>query len=85
MKKPRPHAELRRRAGPHAKAVSPVRQSGRDDAILDGLTVLTGYLSLLRQESFGPLTARQLEIVDSLDRTVCVLVDLVSPNRRNGR
>jgi len=65
-------------ARPRKKAQDP------EDTILDGLTVLTGYLALLRQETFGPLTPRQREIVEGLNRTVDVLVKLAGPANRTG-
>lgn len=74
MSKPRSRAGLRASKAPP-----------REDTILDGLTVLIGYLALLRRETFGPLTLRQREIVEGLNRTVGVLVKLVGPADRTGR
>lgn len=68
MRKQRSRAGRRKAGGP-----------GPEDTVVDGLTVLTGYLELLRRETFGPLTPRQLEIVEGLTRTVDVLVKLVGP------
>lgn len=57
------------------------RSQSREETLRDGLTVLTGYLTLLAQDSFGGLTDRQREIVDGLKRTVGVLTNLVGPVR----